>query len=51
MNTLFLENSIILHVKIFIYIDKCKKTHITSIGIKLYMRHSMALEINVKSQS
>ena len=40
-----LENTIILHVKRFIYINKCKE-----IGIQLYMRHIMALEINVKSQ-
>ena len=46
----FLENTIILLVKRFIYINKCKKTRITSIGIKLYLRHIMALEVNVKSQ-
>ena len=48
---LILENTLILSIKRYIYINKCKETQITLIGIKLFLRHIMILETSIKNEN
>ena len=45
-----LHNTIILAIKRYIYINKCKNTAMTNIGAKVYLKHVRLLETNTKSQ-
>ena len=46
-----LHNTIILAIKRYIYINKCKNTAMTNIGAKVYLKHVRLLETNTKSQT
>ncbi len=46
----FLENTLILAIKRYIYINKCKQNPISDAGAKMYINYIMGLETRVRSE-